>query len=262
MSIAPNPQDWCDFYYREEVDSIKRGMILTYGVLCYLIFFGTFLYAIWFVYTLDDPVGAVTRTRTERLLINAGLLTIFALQHSIMARPWFKRAWTKIIPKEAERSTYVILASLALLLLIRFWQPLTRQIWTVENDVGKIVLQGLFWFGWATVLITTFLIDHFDLFGLKQVWTFYTGRVPEPAKFKTPGPYQFVRHPLYLGFIIAFWSTPNMTAGHLFFAVMTTAYILVAIQLEEHDLVGYFGDQYRTYRSAVSMLLPLSIRKK
>ena len=173
-----------------------------------------------------------------------------------MARQGFKRAWTKVIPEPAERSTYVLLASLALLLLIRLWQPLLSPIWTVENPAGRTVLHGLFWLGWGIVLATTFLIDHFELFGVKQVWIFFTGRRHEPLAFKTPGPYKIVRHPLYLGFITAFWSAPDMTAGHLFFAIMTTAYILVAIQLEERDLMHFYGEQYRSYRSSVSMLIP------
>jgi protein-S-isoprenylcysteine O-methyltransferase Ste14 len=234
---------------------MKRIVILIYGVVCYLIFFATFLYAIWFVYTMDQPLS-VTRPLLERLCINAALLSIFAVQHSVMARPWFKHAWTKIIPQAAERSTYVLLASLALLLLIQYWQPVLRPIWTVESPAVRAGLHTLFWLGWAIVLATTFLIDHFELFGLKQVWVFFNGGSLEYGVFKTPGPYKVVRHPLYLGFIIAFWSTPDMTAGHLFFAVMTTAYILVAIQFEEHDLVHFYGEQYRNYKKSVSMIVP------
>jgi len=240
---------------------MKRVVILIYGLVCYVVFFATFLYAIWFVYTLDKPAGGATRPLLERLLINAGLLSVFALQHSVMARQGFKRVWTRVIPEPAERSTYVLLASLALLLLIRFWQPLLSPIWTVENPVGRSVLHGLFWLGWGIVLVTTFLIDHFELFGVKQVWSSYTGRHHEPMAFRSPGPYKIVRHPLYLGFIIAFWSAPDMTAGHLLFAIMTTAYILVAIQLEERDLIHFYGEKYRSYRSSVSMLIPWPRKK-
>ncbi len=240
---------------------MKRVVILIYGLACYLVFFATFLYAIWFVYTMDQPAGVATRPLLERLLINAGLLSIFALQHSVMARQGFKRVWTRVIPEAAERSTYVLLASLALLLLIRFWQPLLSPIWTVENPVGRSILRGLFWLGWGIVFVTTFLIDHFELFGVKQVRSFFSGRHHGPLAFRTPGPYKLVRHPLYLGFIIAFWSAPDMTAGHLFFAIMTTAYILVAIQLEERDLIHFYGEQYRRYRRSVSMLVPWPRRK-
>lgn len=240
---------------------MKRIVIPIYGLACYLVFLATFLYAIWFVYTLDRPAEGAIRPLTERLLINAGLLSVFALQHSIMARQWFKRAWTKVIPEPAERSTYVLMASLALLLLIRAWQPVLHPIWTVDNPAGRAVLQGLFWAGWATVLATTFLIDHFELFGLKQVWTFFNGRPHEQAAFRTPGPYNVVRHPLYLGFIVAFWSAPDMTAGHMFFAVMTTAYILVAIQFEERDLLQFHGENYRSYKDHVSMLIPWPRKK-
>src|SRR5713226_9236625 len=176
---------------------MKRVLILGYGAICYMIFLATFLYAIWFVYTLDRPGDGNTRSLTERLLINAVLLTVFALQHSIMARQWFKRAWTKVIPKAAARSTYVLLASVALFLVIWFWQPILSPSWTVENTMARAVLYGLFWMGWAVVLISTFLIDHFELFGLKQAWTYFTGRQREPLAFQTPGPYKVVRHPLY-----------------------------------------------------------------
>ena len=240
---------------------MKRYAILVYGLVCYAIFFATFLYAIWFVFTMDAISSDLTRPLSARLLIDAGLLSIFALQHSIMARQFFKRAWTAIIPAAAERSTYVLFASLALLLLIRFWQPLLSPVWRVENPVGIMTLRVLFFVGWGIVLVSTFLIDHFDLFGLKQVWCFFAGKEFNSSGFVTPGPYKFVRHPLYLGFIIAFWSAPTMTAGHLFFAIMTTAYILVAIQLEERDLMKFHGEQYRSYQNSVSMLTPWPRKK-
>ena len=240
---------------------MKRYAILVYGLVCYAIFFATFLYAIWFVFNMDTTPGSVMAPLWERLLIDAGLLSLFALQHSIMARQFFKRAWTTIIPEASERSTYVLFASLALLLLIRFWQPLLGPVWRVENPTGILALRVLFFLGWAIVLISTFLIDHFELFGLKQVWCSFAGMEFRTLGFVTPGPYKFVRHPLYLGFIIAFWSTPTMTAGHLFFAVMTTAYILVAIQLEERDLLTFFGEQYSSYQSRVSMITPFPRKK-
>ncbi len=236
---------------------MRRYVILAYGLVCYAIFFGTFLYAIWFVYEMDATPREPLGPRTTRILVDAGLLTLFALQHSIMARQWFKKAWTRIVPEAAERSTYVLFASLALLVLIRFWQPLLGPIWKVESHAGIMVLQGLFAVGWLIVLVSTFLIDHFELFGLKQVWSYFTGKPFTAKGFVTPGPYKFVRHPIYLGFIIAFWSAPTMTAGHLFFAIITTAYILVAIQLEEMDLSAIHGEQYRGYRKSVSMLTPL-----
>ena len=231
-----------------------RFVALLYGVLCYLIFFGTFLYAIWFVWTLDQPQP--TADRGLALVINTVLLGLFAVQHSVMARQWFKRAWTRIVPPPAERSTYVLLASLVLLALCTYWQPMTTVIWEVEARAGKLVLQGLFWLGWLQVLVGTFLIDHFDLFGLKQVWRYWRQQPYEPPAFRTPGPYRFVRHPIYLGFLIAFWSTPRMTLGHLYFAVMTTAYILLAIQFEERDMIRVHGEDYKVYRSGVSMIVP------
>ena len=240
---------------------MKRYAILVYGLVCYAIFFATFLYAIWFVFNMDATPGSVMSPLWERLLVDAGLLSLFALQHSIMARQFFKRTWTTIIPAASERSTYVLFASLALLLLIRFWQPLLGPVWRVENPMGIMALRVLFFVGWALVLISTFLIDHFELFGLKQVWCFFAGKEFKTLGFVTPGPYKFVRHPLYLGFVIAFWSTPTMAAGHLFFAVMTTAYILVAIQLEERDLLKFHGEQYRSYQSSVSMLTPFPRKK-
>jgi methanethiol S-methyltransferase len=240
---------------------MKKYAILVYGLVCYAIFFATFLYAIWFVFNMDATPSHVTPPLPERLLIDAGLLTLFALQHSIMARQFFKSAWTAIIPAAAERSTYVLFASFALLLLIRFWQPLLGLVWRVENPMGIMTLHILFFVGWGIVLISTFLIDHFELFGLKQVWCFFTGKEFKTLGFVTPGPYKFVRHPLYLGFVIAFWSTPTMTAGHLFFAIMTTAYIFVAIQLEERDLTTFHGEQYRSYQKNVSMLTPWPRKK-
>lgn len=239
---------------------MKRFLILVYGLLCYPIFLASFLWSVWFVWTMD--------TMTTKLpwrigiLIDAGLLSAFALQHSVMARPAFKRVWTRVVPQEAERSTYVLFASLILIAIIVFWQPLPGTIWHVQAASGVLALNILFAFGWLVVLVCTFLIDHFDLFGLKQVWRQWRGVPYEPPKFRTPGPYRLVRHPLYLGFTIAFWSAPLMTSGHLFFAIMCTGYMLVAIQFEEHDLITYHGEDYKAYRSGVSMIVPWPHRKK
>lgn len=238
---------------------MKRTLGFVYGILCYLVFLGVFLRAIWFVWTMDDLAAQSPLSRA--LLINAALLGAFAVQHSGMARQGFKRAWTKLVPPLLERSTYVVVASLVLLTLVLFWQPVPGVIWTVHNPTAVMLLQIFFWFGWALLFTCTVLIDHFDLFGLKQSWKYFRNEKYQPPAFRTPGPYRLVRHPLYLGFLIAFWSTPRMTSGHLFFAVMCTGYILVAIQLEERDLVTFHGESYRNYRRGVSMLIP-QLRKK
>jgi protein-S-isoprenylcysteine O-methyltransferase Ste14 len=243
-----------------------RVLAFLYGLVCYLIFLISFLYAIAFV----GNIGLVPKTidsgpdvpLPRALIINALLLSLFAIQHSVMARQWFKRAWKQIVPDPVERSTYVLLASVILLVLYWKWQPMTGIVWDVHNPNGRAVLLGLFWIGWGLVLLSTFVIDHFGLFGMKQVYNYLAGKHAEPPPFKTPTLYKMVRHPLYLGFIIAFWATPRMTGGHLFFAITTTAYILVAIQFEERDLIKFYGDNYRRYREQVSMLFPLRLRKR
>lgn len=234
---------------------MARLLALLYGLFCYAAFLASFLYAVWFVWTLDRPRPAASLA--QAFLINTGLLALFALQHSVMARRGFKRAWTKIVPPPVERSTYVLAASIALFLLVYFWQPIPEPvIWNFESAWAQTLLHGLFWGGWLLLLFATYLIDHFDLFGVKQVWRYFNGQTYAPPTFKVPALYRFVRHPLYLGFLIAFWSTPRMTLGHLYFALMTTAYILLAIQFEERDLVQHFGETYQQYRSGVSMLVP------
>ncbi|MGH9972046.1 MAG: methanethiol S-methyltransferase [Pyrinomonadaceae bacterium] len=242
-----------------------RAAAFLYGLICYLLFLVTFLYAIGFVGNIVVPKSIDSGPRAplaEALIINTLLLSLFAIQHSVMARQWFKRAWTRIVPQPVERSTYVLLASLVLLLLFWQWRPMPDIIWDVQNPIGRIVLQALFWIGWGQVLVSTVLVDHFGLFGLKQVYRYLKGQPEETSPFKTPALYKFVRHPLYLGFIIAFWSTPRMTLGHLFFAAVCTAYILVAIQFEERDLMHFYGDTYKRYRKEVSMIFPLRRPRK
>jgi protein-S-isoprenylcysteine O-methyltransferase Ste14 len=237
----------------------KRISLFTYGAVAYAIFFATFTYAAGFVGNIFVPKSLDSGAQGSfayALLINAILLSIFALQHSIMARPAFKKIWTRVVPKPVERSTYVLFASLALILLFTTWQPMGITIWNVENPAARAVLYGVFAAGWLTVLYATALINHFDLFGLRQVYLYLRAREYKALAFKTPALYKHVRHPLYLGFLFAFWATPTMTAAHLFFAVMTTGYILVAIQLEERDLVSHLGRDYADYRKRVPMLIP------
>lgn len=240
---------------------MKKVLFLLYGMIAYLIFFGTFCYAIGFVSALFVPkhIDSVPESPLAyALLVDAALLSLFALQHSIMARPAFKRWWTKFIPEPIERSTYVLLASVCLILLFWLWQPLGGVVWQVQSETARIFLQSLCLLGFGIVLISTFLINHFDLFGLRQVWLYATGKPYQSLPFRTPFFYKYVRHPIYMGFIIAFWAAPVMTAAHLFFAAMTTAYILAAIQFEENDLVRHFGVKYQEYRKSAPMLIPFS----
>lgn len=237
----------------------KRIAFFSYGAVSYVIFFATFLYAMAFVGNLvvsQTIDGAPQIPFGQALVINVALLGLFAVQHSVMARPAFKRWWTKFVPKPVERSTYVLFSSIALLILFHNWQPMGGTIWDVQNESLRYVLYGLFALGWVVVLVATFLINHFDLFGLRQVWLYLIGRPYTQLAFMTPGFYRYVRHPLYLGFLIGFWATPTMTVAHLVFALTTTAYILIAIQLEEGDLVKALGNTYVEYRRRVPMLIP------
>jgi methanethiol S-methyltransferase len=238
---------------------MTRIAIFVYGLISYLVFFAVFLYGIGFI------GGFVTPTRLDAvpnsplgvaLAVDLGLLAIFALQHSGMARPRFKRWLTRVIPEAAERSTYVLLSSLALAAVFAYWQPIGGVIWTCDSELARNFMIALYGFGWMLLLYTTFLIDHFDLFGLRQVWRRLHDKVYRAPIFRTPSLYQLVRHPLYIGWLIIFWATPTMTVAHLVFASATTAYILIAIQFEERDLVAAFGTVYREYRARTPMLIP------
>ena len=247
-----------------KISIMKRVLFLLYGVVSYFAFFGTILYAIGFVGNIVVPKtidGEPELPFGKALLIDAGLLLLFALQHSIMARPGFKRRWTKIIPPALERSTFVLLASLCLMLMMWQWQPLGGVVWEIQNTTLQNILFVVYLIGWGIVFISTFLIDHFDLFGLRQTWLYFRGKPYTNLPFRVPLFYRFVRHPLYFGFLIAFWATPLMTVTHLIFAALTTGYILTAIQFEERDLVNHFGESYRKYRKQAPMIIPFSKKK-
>jgi protein-S-isoprenylcysteine O-methyltransferase Ste14 len=237
----------------------ERLSAFLYGLVAYLVFFGSFLYAVGFVSgsvvpkTIDSGEAAPA---AGAVVVNILLMSVFAVQHSVMARRQFKQWWTQYVPKSVERSTYVLFASLALILLFWYWRPIPTVVWQIDNPQIAIALTGLSMVGWLIVLTSTFLINHFELFGLHQVANNLTGRPMPMPRFRTPLFYKFVRHPIYLGFIIAFWSAPTMTIGHLLFAGVTTAYIVAGILLEERDLVDLFGDDYRRYKDRVSMLVP------
>ena len=244
---------------------MSRTIALTYGVVNYLAFLASFLYAVSFAGNLLVP-KTIDSGRSNPLplavLIDALLLLLFAVPHSAIARPAFKLWWTRFVPPPVERSTYVLVSSLSLGLLFWQWQPMPAVIWHIANPVAHAVVLAVFWAGWALVLVSTFLIDHFDLFGLRQVYLYASGRPYTSVSFKVRGPYRYVRHPIMLGFLLAFWATPTMTAGHLFFAVATTAYTLIALQLEERDLLSFHGERYQAYRTQAGLLLPLRRRRR
>jgi len=238
-----------------------RLAALAYGLVSYVLFLGAFLYAIGFVgdllvpKSIDAPILQFAWPRA--VIQNAVLLLLFAVPHSVMARPGFKVWWTKFVPAPVERSTYVLKSSVLLFVLYWLWIPIPTVVWDISIPAIRTVVWGLFWFGWLLALVSTFLINHFDLFGLRQVYLFWMNQPDEPIIFRTPFLYRWVRHPLILGFLIAFWAAPMMTVGRLLFAITTTVYCLVALQLEERDLRRYFGDQYARYQRQVPMLLPL-----
>jgi protein-S-isoprenylcysteine O-methyltransferase Ste14 len=243
---------------------MKRWLIFFYGVACYAIAFLTLLYAIGFVGNFLVPKSIDSAPRVPlglALLIDAVVLALFAIQHSVMARPAFKRWWTRIVPKAAERSTYILFSAIALIVMFVFWEPLGGGVWDVQSPLGRDLLYGSFAFGWFLVFLSTFLINHFDLFGLRQIWLQLRRKPYKPLPFKQPMLYRIVRHPLYLGLVLAFWSTPTMTLTHLVFAIATTAYILIAIQLEENDLLAEHPD-YAQYRKRVPMLVPFLKRRR
>jgi methanethiol S-methyltransferase len=242
---------------------MKRLSIFVYGVVCYAVFFATFLYAIGFIgnfavpTTIDAPASHSLWTA---LLINVGLLALFAVQHSVMARPAFKRWWTRIVPPAAERSTYVLFSSLALIALFAYWAPIGGVVWAIESTLAQGIVYGIYGLGWALVLYATFLINHFDLFGLRQVTLQLLGRPYTPVPFRTPSLYKHMRHPLYLGWLLVFWAAPTMTMAHLVFAIATTAYIFIAIQFEERDLMDALPE-YASYRARTPMILPFGKRR-
>ena len=235
-----------------------------YGVIAYGFTLFALLYLIGFVGNLIVPKSidsGAAGPLLQSVIVDTMLIGLFAIQHSVMARQGFKRWWTRIVPPSVERSTYVLSASFALLILYWQWQPIPALVWTVHNPAAAAVLDSIFWLGWVVLVASTFLLSHFELFGLSQVFGRLFGKAPSDAKFRTPLLYRNVRHPIYLGILLAVWATPAMTAGHLLFAVVITAYILIGIQLEEHDLIEQFGDQYRRYRQHAPMLVPLPGRK-
>lgn len=238
---------------------MKRITTLLYGAICYLVFLGSFVYAMGFVSNLVVPKSIDSGTPgpwLPALLINAGLLGLFGLQHSVMARPGFKKWWTKFVPEAIERSTYVLFASLALILLFWQWRPMPEMVWYIENGAARALMWSVCAFGWGLVLVSTFMISHAHLFGVSQVNDYFHKRQPTDPGFQTPGLYRQMRHPIMTGFFVAFWATPEMSTGHLVFALVTSVYIVAALQLEERDLINYFGNRYRAYRENVPMFVP------
>jgi len=239
---------------------VKRALALVYGIVCYVMFLVVFLYAIAFVGDFLVPrtidAGGPATATGPALLVNLALLGLFGLQHSGMARPGFKRWWTNVVPEPIERSTYVLLSNLALVLLYWQWRPMPGVVWHVESPWMRALLWGLFGLGWLIVLVATFIINHAHLFGVQQVYRFLRGKELADPEFQVKGLYHYVRHPINLGFLLAFWSTPDMTVGHLLFALVTTGYIFVAMVLEERDLVAHFGERYRAYQRRVPRILP------
>lgn len=246
---------------------MSKILILLYSIICYFIFFAAFLYLIAFTgnfavlasfgfpNTIDSPVG--TQSMGAAILINVGLIALFGVQHSIMARQWFKKRWTKIIPEPAERSTFVLITSLILMLTYWQWQPITEVVWAIQNDMLALAMLCLFALGWMVVLLSTFLLGHFELFGLSQGWANLKGQSIKAPSMREPMFYKYMRHPLYFGFLLAFWAAPVMTVGHMIFALGFTVYILIAIRYEEADLTEVFGAQYLEYKRRVSMLIPM-----
>ncbi len=239
-----------------------RTTSFVYGVICYVISLATFAYFAGFLVNFGVPKGIDSGREVpvlEALAVNVALLAIFALQHSVMARPGFKRIWTRVVPPQVVRSTYLLFSCVAMFLIFWLWQPMGGVIWSVESASSRVALLTLYAIGWTVVLITTFLINHFDLFGLRQIWLHLTGKAYTHLKFRTPGPYRMIRHPLYVGWLMVFWSAPVMTAAHLVFAIGTTLYILIAIQYEERDLID-LHPEYAEYRRRVPMMLPVGTR--
>jgi methanethiol S-methyltransferase len=235
-----------------------------YGVVAYGATLVALLYLVGFVGNLVVPKSIDTGTAgplIESIVVDTMLIVLFAIQHSVMARQGFKRWWTRIVPPAVERSTYVLSTSFVLLILYWQWRPIPAPIWTVQDPIAAGVIDGIFWLGWVVLVASTFMLNHFEMFGLSQVFGRLFGKQLSDAKFRTPLLYRHVRHPIYLGVLLAVWATPAMTAGHLLFAAVTTGYILIGIQLEEHDLIQQFGDQYRRYRQQAAMLVPLPGRK-
>lgn len=247
-----------------------RLVSLLYSVVVYFVFFAAFLYLIAFIGGDMIPIVSVPKTidagassliGVPAALANIGLLVLFGVQHSVMARPGFKKVWTKVVPEPIERSTYVLATVAVLVLLYAFWQPMPETVWTVSSTLWAGVLTTLFYVGFGVVLLTTFLINHFELFGLHQGWTAFKKKSPPAPEFRTPSLYKWIRHPLYFGFILAFWSTPTMTIGHLLFAAIWTVYIFIAIGYEERDLLGLFGEKYRAYMASTPSILPFGKRR-